>query len=265
MRRLFFAISFIAAASAAHAADFPIKTIPAVAPAVPIYNWQGAYAGLNAGYGWGESKATGQSLTTDGLAFGLAPGSITPAQTFKGADGKSDLKGATVGGFAGYNWQVGKVVVGAETEFYWSDFKSASAFSGSALGPQYASSIKGDFGGATVARLGYDLGNYLPYVKAGVGYQHFDTNLSVTPGAAGHPTGPALVAGADKWQVGWVVGAGLDVRVARNWIAGVDYTHADYGSATYEYALAKNNTARATGHPTNDTVKLRIGYQFSGL
>lgn len=264
MRRLFFTLSFLAAAGAAHAADFPIKAIPAAA-AVVVYNWQGAYAGINAGYGWGNVKSTGQSLTTDGRAFGLPAGTFTPAQTFAGADGSGSLDGATVGGFAGYNWEFNRIVVGAETEFYWSDFKSGSAFSGSALGPQYATSIKGDFGGATVARVGYDLGNYLPYVKAGVGYQHFDTGLSVTPGAAGHPTGPALTAGADKWQVGWVVGAGLDVKVAGNWLLGVDYTHADYGKADYGYGLAAANVARATGHVTNDTVKARIGYQFTGL
>jgi outer membrane immunogenic protein len=265
MRRLFFMLSFMAAASAtAQAADFPIKAYPAVAP-ITVYNWQGAYAGLNAGYGWGNVKSTGQSLTTDGRALGLPAGTFSPAATFAGADGSGELKGATVGGFAGYNWQIGKVVIGPETEFYWSDFKSGNAFSGSAMGPQYATAIKGDFGGSTVARIGYDLGNYLPYVKAGVGYQHFDTGLTVTPGPAGHPTGPALAAGADKWQFGWVAGLGVDVKVAGNWLLGVDYTHADYGKSNYSYALAVNNIARATGHPTNDTVKVRIGYAFNGL
>jgi outer membrane immunogenic protein len=264
MRR-FLLIGAIALLSigAASAADFPYKAIPATV--APISNWSGPYVGLSAGYGWGDVRTTSQSLTTDGPGVGLPAGSFKPASTFTGLDAKQDMNGAIAGGFAGYNYQIGKIVVGGETEAFWSNFRADNAFSGSPLGPQYATRVRGDYGGDTVARLGYDLGNFLPYIKGGVAYQHFSTALSDTPGPKGKPSAPTLSASSDKWQIGSVVGAGLDYKIAPNILVGVDYSHFDYGNTTYTYALAKGTTASARGRVTEDVVRVRIGYQFSGL
>ena len=93
------ALSVLALGSAV-AADLPRRaTAPApyVAP-VPVFTWTGFYAGVNAGYGWGQQKSTANA------AFG-------------------SLDGAQVGGTAGYNQQVGALVFGVEGDWDWSNAK----------------------------------------------------------------------------------------------------------------------------------------------
>jgi len=80
-----------AAAGTATAADLPRGQAPyyspAPAPIAGLYNWSGAYAGLNAGYGWG--KITNSGASPSGLNGGLQ---------------------------AGYNWQSNQFVFGVETD-----------------------------------------------------------------------------------------------------------------------------------------------------
>jgi outer membrane immunogenic protein len=75
--------------SAAAAADLPRSPPPYYAPAQSgLYNWGGAYAGLNLGYEWG--KVTNSAVSPSGIAGG---------------------------GQVGYNWQNGQFVFGVETDF----------------------------------------------------------------------------------------------------------------------------------------------------
>src|SRR5438067_3600060 len=90
-------VSSAAAVGPAAAADLstryqqPLVKAPAYAP---LYNWSGFYLGINGGGGWGRS-------TWD------------RADTF-------NLSGGMVGGTAGYNWQMGQVVLGLEGDIDWS-------------------------------------------------------------------------------------------------------------------------------------------------
>src|SRR3954454_23975554 len=76
-----------AASGGAMAADMQTRgPVPYSAPA-SYYNWGGLYAGINAGYGWGHG--TNRSIHPSGVVRG---------------------------GQAGYNWQNGQFVLGAETD-----------------------------------------------------------------------------------------------------------------------------------------------------
>ena len=80
--------SLMAAAGTATAADLPRNSAPYYSPApASVYNWGGAYAGLNVGYEWG--RITNSSGSPSGLEGGLQ---------------------------AGYNWQSGQFVFGGETD-----------------------------------------------------------------------------------------------------------------------------------------------------
>jgi outer membrane immunogenic protein len=80
--------SLMAAAGTATAADLPRSSAPYYSPApASVYNWGGAYAGLNVGYEWG--RITNSSVSPSGLEGGLQ---------------------------AGYNWQSGQFVFGGETD-----------------------------------------------------------------------------------------------------------------------------------------------------
>jgi outer membrane immunogenic protein len=76
----------LAAAGTAAAADLRPAPYAPIAQS-GLYNWSGAYAGLNLGYEWGT--VTNSALNPSGIAGG---------------------------GQIGYNWQTGQFVFGAETD-----------------------------------------------------------------------------------------------------------------------------------------------------
>jgi outer membrane immunogenic protein len=91
-KKLFAAVlaTGLAAAGSAAAADLRPAPYAPIAQS-GLYNWSGAYAGLNLGYEWGS----------------VSNSSVNP----------SGLNG---GGQVGYNWQNGQFVFGAETDLQFS-------------------------------------------------------------------------------------------------------------------------------------------------
>ena len=172
------------AAAPALAADLPAyEPAPAVAaPAVPSFTWTGAYLGAQAGYLWGDTNA----------------GSIKP-------------KGFTVGGYAGYNYQMegSPVVVGLDTDFNWSNADDKSG------------RVKVDqrWNGATRARVGYAFDRFLVYGAGGVAY----ANTKVKTGGGKD----------DKTNVGWTAGGGVEYAVTDNIATRAEYRYTDYGSDKY--------------------------------
>jgi outer membrane immunogenic protein len=140
------ALAIMAAAGSANAADMPRRAAPAPAPvykapAYQTYNWTGFYAGINGGYGFGNSSVSG----------------------FPGT-GDFDVNGGMVGGTLGYNWQTGPVVFGLETDLDWSGMK------GSAACGAFSCETKNTWLGTTRGRIGYAWDRFLPYVTGGVAY-----------------------------------------------------------------------------------------------
>ena len=115
MRSLPLALAAAAlAAQAALAADLPRAGTKAPAM-VAAPSWSGWYAGLNAGYGWGD-EAIDISGDPALLAIGI-PNGVVP-RTIAG-----DPKGFIGGGQLGYNRQFGPWVLGFEADLQWSDIK----------------------------------------------------------------------------------------------------------------------------------------------
>lgn len=122
----------------AQAAD-PIMPIP-VAPVTPIAtvdNWTGFYAGVNAGYGFGQAYS----------------GAVQP---FAGFDNLTGLLG---GAQIGANFQQDMIVFGLETDI------QASGVS-QTVGRQ----LSLDYFGTVRARVGVDLDGVMPYVTGGLAY-----------------------------------------------------------------------------------------------
>ena len=118
-------------AGAAAAADLPRGPTPYYAPASGLYNWSGAYAGLNLGYQWG--KVTNTVGSPDGIAGG---------------------------GQVGYNWQSGQFVFGAETDLQLS-----------AAGDTFAPyKFSNPWFGTLRGRAGFAFNNVLLYGTLGLAY-----------------------------------------------------------------------------------------------
>src|SRR5690242_1190083 len=95
------AAAVLAWAGAAPAADMPLKAPPAPAPA---WSWTGLYTGVHVGGGFGSTSFL------DNATAGIPPGS---RETF------NDLGGALGGTQTGLRWQLGQIVLGAETTLDW--------------------------------------------------------------------------------------------------------------------------------------------------
>src|SRR5580692_4229522 len=94
-------VAVVALATGALAADLPTRKEPPPAPAYAPFSWTGFYIGVNGGYGWGSA---GNITLSNNLGVALAPtAGRQPAGGFGGAQ-------------AGYNWQTGMFVLGAEAD-----------------------------------------------------------------------------------------------------------------------------------------------------
>jgi outer membrane immunogenic protein len=126
------AVSLLAAVGTANAADLPRSSAPYYAPLPSsIYNWGGAYAGLNVGYEWG--KITNNSTSPSGLEGGLQ---------------------------FGYNWQSGQFVFGGETDIQISG--ADNTFAPWKFANPWFGTLRG--------RVGYAMNNILFYGTAGLAY-----------------------------------------------------------------------------------------------
>jgi outer membrane immunogenic protein len=135
-------LGVVGQASAADMAARPMYTKAPMAP--PVYNWTGAYIGINGGGGWGDFASI-------------------------------DMSGGFVGGTLGYNWQQGQTVFGLETDLAWSGIEGDTSVIGI---PVTAGS---DWFGTVRGRLGFAQDRALWFVSGGLAYG--DVHVSV-PGAS---------------------------------------------------------------------------------
>ena len=157
-------ISLLAMTAAASAAD--------MAPPPPVYDWTGAYVGLNAGAAWNNSSY-------DGDASGPLLGSIIED------DVDFDDAVFTGGALIGYNWQYDSVVVGVEADFNYLGFDQSESRSGTILGQSASldTELSASWYGTMRGRLGYAADNFLIYGTGGLAYGSVEVEGRVNVGA----------------------------------------------------------------------------------
>jgi outer membrane immunogenic protein len=216
------ALGAFIASSSVRAADLPFKAAPqAVAPA-PGFDWSGIYIGAHIGGGWATNDLSDPGLSGTGIG-------VPPVQT---VDSSGVLGGVT----AGWNYQIGRLVVGTEVDFSWADVNgtSTAAFSPiGVVGPAVFSralTANTDWVGTSTVRLGYAHDRWMFYSKAGAAFAHtnYTSNWTVT---AGPPV--AFFSGTgDQTSVGWTVGVGAEWAFWNNWSAKLEYDYMNFGSRT---------------------------------
>jgi outer membrane immunogenic protein len=211
------ALLAIAAASPARAADteavvvpnvftappaFPARREPAVIPdgfapppafpAVRLYNWTGAYVGINAG-----------------AAFGGVPWASTPDAT----TGGSSVSGALVGGTLGYNLQTREpLVLGLEADLAWTGIRGTVP----PLSCAPNCEIQEPWLATARLRFGYAFDTIMPYATVGFAIAR------LTAGTVGRRFGTEGVN-----NLGWTVGAGVEFVILGPWRAKIEYLYAD--------------------------------------
>jgi outer membrane immunogenic protein len=215
----------------------------------PVYNWNGFYIGGHAGYGWGDIKNVFQPNA--GNAGFFAPST--------GATINTSLSSAAFGGHVGYNYQVGKSLLGLETAFTTgADKELAGVFPGVASAAGYRFDL--DWVLAVTPRLGVAWHHWLAYVKAGVAVGRVNTRYTA-PGAA--PGKQEFSETAT--HVGPAIGLGIEYAFAPNWSIGLDYTYYGFGNQRYGSPLVDifggTSYVDTTVDLTYQTLLARLSYR----
>jgi outer membrane immunogenic protein len=257
MRRVIYALLAFAFAPSAFADD--LSWLTGAQPAAPmnVNGWAGFYIGGAVSY----SNAGGNfSNTTQApLAFVLRDLTLESEQQPSSWPvlGQANHSATGFGGFAGYNTQFERLVLGVEADYDQANLSLIAPNTPisrltSAGGNTYIVNITGsgsmtnlDFG-TLRARAGWALGNFLPYGFAGVAVGHANVNIAATvsgtenpqnrPCTPAGPATPACVpfsftgtAGKNgEWMIGFSVGGGLDVALTRNVFLRAEYEYVQF-------------------------------------
>lgn len=220
------AASTIAFAQIAAGADMAVKA--PVAPVAIPYSWTGFYIGGHLGYGFEHSSVgiTGNTPAVAALiSLGTIPGSL-------GADPKGWLTGIQLG----YNYEIGKFVIGAETDFSLADIQNKSSFVH--VGPIlpfafYTTSAEQrmQWFGTLRGRLGFTpVNNLMIYGTGGLAYGRVEY--------AGNINRSAILVNFDLLgsdtvtKTGWTAGGGIEYALSNRWSVKGEYLYYDLGSET---------------------------------
>ncbi len=225
MKRSILCVTALLALGTASATAEEMATPPSqfITTKVPYLAWSGFYAGINGGYGWGNSSV---SYSPNDPA---AHTNAIPSTDFH-------RNGAIAGGQIGFNWQFNSHwLAGVEADFQWSDFDGTGQSSshltniGSAatLSTMSANQTVSSFG-TVRARMGAIIMNsLLLYGTAGLAFGQVHENLSMPAAATGALTsgsfsysciaGTTCFAGSSSQTLwGWTAGAGAEYAITNN-------------------------------------------------
>jgi outer membrane immunogenic protein len=202
----------LASTLGALAADLPVKY---KAPPPDPWSWNGLYGGINAGYSFGRDtfKQDFNGLPQD------------PA-------GRALPTGGVFGGQLGYNWQVGRWVLGLEGDAQWTGQRDRGCG-----GFECIQNYNDEVGAGLVehklewfttarARLGLANAGYLLYVTGGGAWAGV---RETTTAQLDDSIGSTAVRNV---LTGWALGGGIETRLSQNWSVKVEYLHLDFSPTT---------------------------------
>lgn len=216
------AVILLAGIGAAAAADIPRQApvaAPALAPAPLAFSWTGFYGGLSAGYGWGDADS---STIVD-----------------------MDINGGFFGGQIGYNLMLdNNLVVGIEADIATSGIDGRRP----PFGPiPQTTTHEIDWFGTVRGRLGYAMGDVLPYITGGFAFADATRTTSA---------GGGMSAGAS--HTGYAVGAGVEWAFSEIMSAKIEYQYLDFGSETYNFPVGIDPVVDLDMH----TVRVGVNAHF---
>ncbi|MGH6989379.1 MAG: OmpA family protein [Stellaceae bacterium] len=206
---------------------------PAYAWSAPSYDWSGPYVGLQGGYAWGDS--------TGGLSISGFPVPYHP-----------EPKGIIGGAHAGFDWQWGHFVLGAE-----GDIEGAN-ITGSDTQTHIANEVKvtNNLDASLRGKAGLAVNRVLFYGTGGVAFGQVKTDYSC-PTCFHYPDDYDKTTGI---RVGWTAGGGVEVALNPKWSAAVEYRYTDLGTQSF---ADPDTTAADTGSRLAfTTVTLGVSYRF---
>lgn len=275
MRRLVVAMMVAGVAQAAQAADLPDFSAlrGPVGISRGVVNWQGFYAGGQAGYGSADMNFSSSNSAM--IAQLLANTNIENEMNVSSwplLGGKTNTHQSQVGGFVGYNSQWDDVVLGVEANYMHGTFSGASVSAPVSRGMLLTSdslyhivtvnsskSISISDMGTIRARAGYVWGNFMPYVFGGaaLGRGNIYSAVSVSDqkgadSAAAQAATPVTLSASDgisgKMLYGYTAGLGTEVMLFSNVFARAEWEYIRFVNAGADVNI--------------NTVRGGLGYKF---
>lgn len=242
------------------------KPVPPPPPA-PVPTWTGFYAGANVGYGWGQSSTSYNNfdafiatlLTPSGI-----PASLSPT-----------MNGLTGGVQGGYNYQIGRTVVGIEADYSALSMKgnAASNLPGNSFGVPlttatsqqnkltWLSTIRGRLGVLATP-------DWLLYATGGLAIGRAEASTSVFGNFGGGPcvgfAGLCAASSVSSTRTGWTAGGGTEYSLGQHWTVKAEYLYFDLGTASYGVAgvFIPGNQLQANAKFTGQIARAGINYRF---
>jgi outer membrane immunogenic protein len=237
------ATAFVALTAAANAADLPSRHAPApVITAAPVFTWTGFYAGIQAGYAWGEDET--------GPLFDAIPGFGTAGTGY-------DVDGFVGGGHAGFSYQIGLLVLGVEGDLEAAAVDGDRRWNNEVLpGVSAAARSEINVQGSIRGRVGFALDRALVYGTAGFAFANIENTYNTSNGVS------TITETFDDTKWGWTIGTGVEYAITNNLTARVEYRYTqleDYRNASTLIAVGRV----AEQEPDFHTVRAGVSYRFS--
>lgn len=160
-----------------------------------VVDWNGFYAGVNGGYMWGTTTTRPALASTD-----------------------NNSSGWTAGGQAGFNMDLGGLVVGGEADLQWANLAYNEPLAG---GGTFESKL--DMFGTARARAGGTFGQVMPYVTLGAAFGR-GTTQTISGGTT---------TSQNATHFGWTAGVGIEAKATDNLSVKAEYLYVDLGNQTY--------------------------------
>jgi outer membrane immunogenic protein len=129
-----------------------------------------------------------------------------------GSTGWFDVNGPLAGGTIGGNYQIGQIVVGAESDFDWQNVKGTLIGGNCTLPGAVPASCRSasNWLGTFRARIGFAMDRVLLYATGGGAVANIKASLNTLPWAS-------------STELGWASGLGIEVAMTDNWTAKAEY------------------------------------------
>jgi outer membrane immunogenic protein len=251
------ALVWMSAVSPVLAADIPAAPIVKAPVMAPVQSWYGTYIGLHGGYGWGRQ---GIELVPDAAYLPLFV--LAGIPTVQANDPKGFVGGITYGS----NWQFGRVVLGTDSDFSFTDIKSTQAFAGAVGALPFTANAEQKLKWLSTSRLRGGIlatDNMLLYVTGGLATGRVSSlGLATTPGCLIPGSCPA--GGIEKTKWGWAGGGGVEFANGP-WQFRAEYLHYDLGTVNYLISdpTLPGAAIFASNKFSGDIVRGAITYRFN--
>ena len=199
-------------------------------------NWSGLYFGLHGGYLKAQTKYTNPA---------------TPVQ---------ELKGGLYGAQIGYNFQVKQLVLGVEADGAWGKLDTFIRD-----GNFLTENGKIDNFFTVRGRIGYAIGNFLPYGTVGRVWTRLEQGSACPAGAT---AGVCALTGAFNISLkqtftGWVYGGGVEYAFAKNWSVKAEALWTKLDDQNYTSTIPVFGTVTVpVGLSTSAVLRAGVNFRF---